>query len=47
MGDGVRTLPGATLSPYLARVKSGSLVGYNPPAIRLPDATDASAADPV
>jgi acetyltransferase-like isoleucine patch superfamily enzyme len=35
--DGVRTLPGATLSPYLARVRAGSVVGYSPPAVRLPD----------
>ena len=33
--DGVRTLPGTTLSPYLARVRAGSVVGYNPPAVRL------------
>lgn len=37
MEDGVRTLPGATLSPYLARVKAGSVVGYTPPAVRRPD----------
>lgn len=35
--DGVRTLPGATLSPYLARIRAGSVVGFNPPAVRLPD----------
>ncbi len=35
--DGVRTLPGATLSPYLARVRAGSVVGFDPPAVRLPD----------
>lgn len=40
MGDGVRTLPGATLSPYLSRVKAGSIVGYAPPSVRLPDAAD-------
>lgn len=34
--DGVRTLPGATLSPYLARIRAGSVVGFNPPAVRLP-----------
>jgi len=36
--DGVRTLPGATLSPYLARVRAGSVVGFNPPNLRLPEA---------
>ena len=38
--DGVRTLPGTTLSPYLVRVRAGSVVGYNPPAVRLPGAAD-------
>jgi hypothetical protein len=33
----VRTLPGTTLSPYFARVRAGSVVGYNPPPVRLPD----------
>jgi acetyltransferase-like isoleucine patch superfamily enzyme len=49
IGDGVRTLPGTTLSPYLARIRPGSIVGYSPPPVRLPeskeprvDATDAS-----
>jgi len=32
--DNVRTLPGATLSPYLSRIKSGSVVGWNPPNIK-------------
>jgi len=32
--DGVRTLPGATLSPYLARIKAGWVVGYAPPPVR-------------
>lgn len=35
--DGVRTLPGATLSPYLVRVRSGSIVGFDPPTVRLPE----------
>jgi hypothetical protein len=35
--DNVRTLPGTTLSPYLVRVRSGSVVGYNPPPVKLPD----------
>lgn len=38
MGDGVRTLPGATLSPYLVRIQAGSVVGYAPPTVRLPAA---------
>lgn len=32
--DNVRTLPGATLSPYLSRIKSGSVVGWNPPKVK-------------
>jgi hypothetical protein len=35
--DNVRTLPGTTLSPYLVRVRAGSVVGYNPPPVKLPD----------
>jgi len=35
--DNVRTLPGTTLSPYLARIRSGSVVGYAPPPVRLPE----------
>lgn len=35
--DGVRTLPGATLSPYLARVRAGSVVGFDPPTVRVPE----------
>ncbi len=34
--DNVRTLPGATLSPYLTRIKSGSIVGWSPPNIKEP-----------
>jgi hypothetical protein len=34
--DGVRTLPGTTLSPYLARIRAGSVVGYAPPPVRGP-----------
>ena len=33
--DGVRTLPGATLSPYLARIRSGSVVGFDPPSVKV------------
>ncbi len=35
--DHVRTLPGTTLSPYLVRVRAGSVVGYNPPPVKLPE----------
>lgn len=35
--DGVRTLPGTTLSPYLVRIRAGSVVGYDPPSVRLPE----------
>jgi acetyltransferase-like isoleucine patch superfamily enzyme len=35
--DNVRTLPGTTLSPYLARVRSGSVVGWNPPTVQRPE----------
>jgi len=45
MEDGVRTLPGAILSPYLARVKAGSVVGYNPPTVRVPGASEPPAED--
>ena len=35
--DNVRTLPGTTVSPFLARIRAGSVVGYDPPSVRLPD----------
>jgi acetyltransferase-like isoleucine patch superfamily enzyme len=35
--DGVRTLPGTTLSPYLARVRAGAVVGFMPPPVKMPD----------
>jgi len=35
--DGVRTLPGTTLSPYFARVRAGSVVGFSPPPVKLPE----------
>jgi acetyltransferase-like isoleucine patch superfamily enzyme len=37
--ENVRTLPGTTLSPYLARIRAGSVVGYAPPPVKLPEAT--------
>jgi hypothetical protein len=39
--DNVRTLPGATVSPYLARIRAGSVVGYDPPSVKLPEAAAA------
>lgn len=32
--DNVRTLPGTTVSPYLTRIRSGSVVGFNPPNVK-------------
>jgi len=32
--DNVRTLPGTTLSPYFSKIKSGSVIGWNPPNIK-------------
>lgn len=32
--DNVRTLPGATLSPYFSTIKEGSIVGWNPPNLK-------------
>jgi len=34
--DNVRTLPGTTVSPYLVRIRSGSVVGWNPPPVQRP-----------
>lgn len=41
--DNVRTLPGTTLSPYLVRVRAGSVVGYNPPPVKRPEAGSGTA----
>jgi hypothetical protein len=35
--DNVRTLPGTALTPYLARIRAGAVVGYSPPAVKLPE----------
>jgi hypothetical protein len=35
--DNVRTLPGTTVSPYFARIRAGSVVGFTPPPVRAPD----------
>jgi hypothetical protein len=32
--DHVRTLPNTTLSPYLVKIKSDSVVGWNPPVVK-------------
>ena len=34
--DNVRTLPNTTLSPYLSKIKAGSIVGWNPPSVKKP-----------
>ena len=44
--DEVRTLPGTTLSPFLARVRSGSVVGYDPPTVKLPAPAQAGEQQP-
>jgi acetyltransferase-like isoleucine patch superfamily enzyme len=33
VGNNVRTLPGTTVSPYLPKVKDGSVIGWNPPHV--------------
>jgi acetyltransferase-like isoleucine patch superfamily enzyme len=38
--DNVRTLPGTTLSPYFSIVKSGSVIGWNPPNVKEPKLED-------
>ena len=35
--ENVRTLPGTTLSPYLAKIRKGSVIGWNPPHVHRPD----------
>ncbi len=34
--DDVRTLPGATLSPYFSQIKSGSIIGWDAPNVKEP-----------
>ncbi len=43
--DNVRTLPGATLSPYLIKIKSGSVVGWDPPTVKEPKREEQEAGD--
>jgi len=38
--DNVRTLPGTTLSPYFSKIKSGSVIGWNPPNVKEPQPDD-------
>jgi hypothetical protein len=38
--DNVRTLPGTIVSPYLARIRAGSVVGFNPPPVKAPESGD-------
>ncbi len=40
--NGVRTLPGTTLSPYLPRIRAGSVVGYNPPPVKRTSGAEAA-----
>jgi len=42
--DNVRTLPGTSLSPYLARIRAGSVVGYAPPPVKSPEAAERESA---
>ena len=39
--DNVRILPDTTLSPYLLRIRSGSVVGWNPPHVQRDDTSSA------
>ncbi len=34
--DNVRTLPGATLSPYFSQIKTGSIIGWDAPNVKEP-----------
>ncbi len=45
IGDNVRTLPGSMLSPYLVRIRPGSVVGWSPPDVRLPEEEEAATGD--
>jgi acetyltransferase-like isoleucine patch superfamily enzyme len=38
--DNVRTLPNTTLSPYLIKIKSDSVVGWNPPIVKIQKAEE-------
>jgi acetyltransferase-like isoleucine patch superfamily enzyme len=43
--DNVRTLPGTIVSPYLARIRRGSVVGFSPPPVKGPNPASDAAAD--
>ena len=43
--DNVRTLPGATLSPYFSKIKSGSVLGWDPPNLKEPKSEEQEAGD--
>ena len=43
--DNVRTLPGATLSPYFSKIKSGSVLGWDPPDVKEPKSEEQEAGD--
>jgi len=38
--DNVRTLPGATLTPYFSILKEGTIVGWDTPGIKVPKESD-------
>jgi len=40
--DNVRILPGTTVSPYLARIRAGSVVGFSPPTVATAEARKTS-----
>jgi hypothetical protein len=43
--ENVRTLPGTTVSPFLARIRKGSVVGYDPPSVKLPESSQPTTSD--
>jgi len=43
--SGARTLPGTILSPYLPRIRTGSVVGYSPPPVKRNPAGDSGTED--
>ena len=42
IGNGVRTFPGTTVSPYFARIPDGAVVGGERPPMRRPDSEEAA-----
>jgi hypothetical protein len=45
IGDGVRTLPGTTVSPYYARVPAGAVVGGEKPPLVMPSPSPGTEAE--